>query len=108
MPCLEHCLLCDQEQETINHLLVSCPLARQYWYSLLCQVGLQQFAPQATDVVFDDWWDRLWHAAPEQQKKGLNSLVVLGAWVLWTHHNFCVFDGAAPSIARALNATSEE
>ena len=100
--------MCDQEQETINHLLVSCPFARQYWYSLLCQVGLQQFAPQATDVVFDDWWDRLWHAAPEQQKKGLNSLVVLGAWVLWTHRNSCVFDGAAPSIARALNATSEE
>ena len=59
-------------------------------------------------MVFDDWWDILWHAALEQQKKGLNSLVVLGAWVLWTHRNSCVFDGAAPSIARALNATSEE
>ena len=59
-------------------------------------------------MVFDDWWDRLWHAAPEQQKKGLNSLVVLGAWVLWTHCRSCVFDGAAPSIARALNISSEE
>jgi nuclear pore complex protein Nup210 len=59
-------------------------------------------------MVFDDWWDRLWHAAPEQQKKGLNSLVVLGAWVLWTHHNSCVFYGAAPSIARVLNVSSEE
>jgi len=69
LPCPKRCLLCDQEQETINHLLVSCPFARQYLYSLLCQVGLQQFAPQATDVVFDDWWDRLRHTAPEQQKK---------------------------------------
>jgi nuclear pore complex protein Nup210 len=59
-------------------------------------------------MVFDDWWDRSWHAALEQQKKGLNSLVVLGAWVLWTHHNFCVFDGAAPSITRALIVNSEE
>ncbi|XP_066342200.1 uncharacterized protein [Miscanthus floridulus] len=72
------------------------------------EVGLQQFAPQATDVVFDDWWDRLWHAALEQQMKGLNSLVVLGALVLWTHRNSCVFDGATPSIARALNVTSDE
>ena len=50
----------------------------------------------------------MWHVVSEQQKKCLNSLVVLGAWVLWTHRNSCVFDGAAPSIARALNATSEE
>jgi hypothetical protein len=59
-------------------------------------------------MVFDDWWDRLWRAAPEQQKKGLNSLAILGAWVLWTHCNSYVFYGAAPSIARALNVSSEE
>ena len=40
--------------------------------------------------------------------KGLNSLVVLGALVLWTHRNSCVFDEAAPNIARALSVTSEE
>lgn len=108
LPCPQCCPLCDQEHETINHLLVSCSFAWQYWYSLLCQVGLQQFAPQATDMVFDDWWDRLWHAAPEQQKRGPNSLIVLRAWVLWTHRNSCVFDRAAPSTARALNASSEE
>ena len=59
-------------------------------------------------MVFDDWWDILWHAALEQQKKGLNSLVVLGAWVLWTHRNLCVFYEADPSIARALNVSSQE
>jgi hypothetical protein len=59
-------------------------------------------------MVFDDWWDRLWRAAPEQQKKGLNSLAILGAWVLWTHRNSYVFYGVAPSIARALNVSSEE
>ena len=54
LPHPERCLLCDQEQETINHLLIPCPFARQYWYSILCHVGLQQFAPQPTDTEFDE------------------------------------------------------
>ena len=37
-----------------------------------------------------------------------NSLVVLGAWSIWTHRNACVFDGATPSISRALSATNDE
>ena len=45
---------------------------------------------------------------PNSKRKVSILIVVLGAWVLWTHRNSCVFDGAAPSIARALNATSEE
>lgn len=59
-------------------------------------------------VLFNEWWDKLWHAALEQQKKGLSSLVVLGVWVLWTQYNSCVFLWTAPSIVRALNAASEE
>jgi hypothetical protein len=29
------CVLCDQDMETINHLLVGCVFARQFWYVLL-------------------------------------------------------------------------
>jgi hypothetical protein len=29
------CVLCDQEEETINHLLLSCIFARQFWFILL-------------------------------------------------------------------------
>ena len=35
-------------------------------------------------------------------RKGMNSLIILGAWTLWTHRNKCVFDGTAPNIAGAL------
>jgi hypothetical protein len=40
--------------------------------------------------------------------QGINSLIILGAWTLWTHRNRCVFDGAAPDIARALTNAGEE
>jgi hypothetical protein len=43
-----------------------------------------------------------------QLHKGLNSLVILGAWTIWNHHNRCVFDGVPPCLARALLLASEE
>jgi hypothetical protein len=42
------------------------------------------------------------NAASDLVRKGINSLIILGAWTLWTHRNRCVFDGAAPSVAGAL------
>jgi hypothetical protein len=71
-------------------------------------VGLQALAPQPEDTIFDEWWSKAWQAAPEIQKKGLNSLVALGTWTIWTHRNSCVFDGLAPSMSRALSVTVEE
>jgi hypothetical protein len=35
LPHPQCCLLCDQEEETINHLLSSCVFARQFWFLLL-------------------------------------------------------------------------
>ncbi|GJN37197.1 hypothetical protein PR202_gb26125 [Eleusine coracana subsp. coracana] len=104
----EKCVLCDQEQETINHLLIACPFARQYRFMSLAQVGLKALAPQPTDLIFDEWWEKAWQTAPEQQKKGFNSMVALGAWILWTHRNGCVFEGLAPCMSRALTVSNDE
>ena len=41
-------------------------------------------------------------------RKGLNSIVILGAWVIWKHHNSCVFDGARPCINDLLRMFREE
>jgi hypothetical protein len=41
-------------------------------------------------------------------KKGIDSLIILGAWTLWNHQNKCVFDGCNPSISLSLRAADEE
>ena len=41
-------------------------------------------------------------------QKGLNSLIVLGAWIIWNHRNICVFDGAIPNIAETLRLAGDE
>jgi hypothetical protein len=36
----EQCPICDQEMETIDHFLVNCVFARNYWFKLLRKVNL--------------------------------------------------------------------
>jgi hypothetical protein len=32
------------------------------------------------------------------KRKGLDSLLILGAWMIWKHRNRVVFDGVTPSV----------
>jgi hypothetical protein len=41
-------------------------------------------------------------------KKGLNSLIISRAWIIWNHHNRCVFDGVRPNMVEVLTLVSEE
>jgi hypothetical protein len=41
-------------------------------------------------------------------RKGLDSLIILGAWTLWKHRNKCVFYGCNPSVTMSLRAANEE
>jgi hypothetical protein len=102
LPHPEQCPLCDQEDENIDHILVSCVFSRQFWYLLLRQVGLHVLAPQPTESSFDEWWERAGMTTSGLNKRGLNSLIVLGAWTIWKHRNRCVFDGINPNMAEVL------
>jgi hypothetical protein len=54
-----------------------------------------------------EWWRRTNELPLGLIKKGLNSLVILGAWTLWKHQNHCVFDATAPNLAAAIAQTEE-
>ena len=76
----DHCPLCDQEDETIQHILTSCVFAREIWFRVLSLVGLQQLTPSQDDLVFQEWWRLALTRVLEQQQKGFNSSVILVAW----------------------------
>jgi len=43
-----------------------------------------------------------------QVQKGVNSVVILGAWNLWNQRNRCVFDGADPDLSNIISNTKED
>jgi hypothetical protein len=54
LPYPTSCPLCDQEEETIHHLLVSCVFARQFWFYFLQRAGLAALAPGFDEISFDN------------------------------------------------------
>jgi hypothetical protein len=83
-------LLCDQAPETINHLLVDCVFAKQFWSELLKLSGLQNLGPQQGVLSFKSWCRSSSLAVTGQAKKSFNSIVILGAWIIWKHRNRCI------------------
>jgi hypothetical protein len=52
------CPLCDQG-ETINHLLITCVFAQQFWSLLLQWVCVTGVSPQPHETTFNEWWRRV-------------------------------------------------
>lgn len=105
----DQCSLCDQEDKTVQHLLVSCVFSRDIWYQVLSLVGLQRFTPRHNDEVFQNWWRTVETRVPKQQRAGFNSLVILlVAWWMWKHRNACVFYGTSPSTQRTIQDIKDE
>jgi hypothetical protein len=52
----EKCPLCDQEEETMYHLLISCVFSRQFWFRFIQKATLQNLSPQMDDPSFLEWW----------------------------------------------------
>jgi hypothetical protein len=71
----------------MDHLLVNCVFSRQFWFNFLHQVQLQDLTPQSDSNSFLEWWRKLSNQVTGPVKKGLNSIIILGAWTIWKHRN---------------------
>jgi len=70
---------------------------------MLSKVGLSVLGPQAADTSFEDWWIKIDKLAPTVFRKGINSLIILGAWMIWKQRNDCVFNGGVAKRAENPN-----
>jgi hypothetical protein len=64
--------------------------------------------PQPDDSVWDDWWEKVEAATTGDVRKGLNSIVILGAWSIWKHWNDCVFNGVVRNINTTLSLARDD
>lgn len=108
LPHPDRCLLCDQELEDIDHLLLRCSFSRQIWHQCLRWASKQQLAPSSDDLKFSVWWRRAAMRVDRESRKGINTLVQLVTWCSWKHQNRCLFDGASPSVQQLLEQIRKE
>jgi hypothetical protein len=74
----DDCVLCAQEVETLDHLLVG---SVETWFRILWYFALQDLTPQV-ELPFFDWWLGTRKRFQKLQHKGFDSLAILVAWSL--------------------------
>jgi hypothetical protein len=80
------CVLCDQHQETIQHLIIGCVFAWEVWFTLLRKTGRQQLVLGA-DSPLVDWWLASRKRIIKEERRGFDTFVLLITWSLWRERN---------------------
>ena len=80
--------------------------AREVWYRLFSRFGLLNLTPRPTDRVYK--WCSALVSTGKEKRKGFNSLVILGAWVLWDQQNNILFNNSSPSVQHLLQVVDNE
>ncbi|KAF8670591.1 hypothetical protein HU200_050618 [Digitaria exilis] len=64
--------------------------------------------PSTQDTILTTWWLNESSTVPKDKRKGFNSVVILGAWLLWKQRNSCVFEGANPTVNGLVKMFEDE
>jgi len=67
------CPICDQAEETIQHILVSC-----VYTSFFHKLSMAALTPLIHATRFFRWWGNTIRNTPKEIRKGLNSLNCFG------------------------------
>jgi hypothetical protein len=69
---------------------------------------MHSLVPKPGTRSFLEWWEEASKIVTGLTKKGLDSLIILGAWSVWKHRNRCVFYNDSPSLSLILRQVDEE
>jgi hypothetical protein len=81
----------------VQHILVSCVVARQVWFNVFALLNLGDCIPSQEERNFVGLAKSNKNVKKEF-KKGVSSLIILVAWMIWKHRNSCVFEGLSPLV----------
>ncbi|CAL5041675.1 unnamed protein product [Urochloa decumbens] len=101
-----NCLLCDQELETIEHILVRCSYAQQIWWLILQHLGFVVLIPGNGSI--QEWWHQLRNQLLSHKRKGFDSLFALITWQLWKERNARLFRDAVSTPLQLLGRIKRE
>ena len=95
------CEVCNEQDETSEHIMGGCSIGRHFWE----KIGLNSLAGMAMDSI------HTFSPPTGVPKEGFSALVALSCWQLWKTRNAAVFRNERQSITQVLaacKATAEE
>ena len=75
---------------------------------LFAPIGLDGSVPRQNEGNFATGCARQRIKVEKEHRRGVNSLIIMGAWIIWKHRNACVFEGAAPSVTSIIREFKDE
>ncbi|XP_047075931.1 uncharacterized protein LOC124685957 [Lolium rigidum] len=85
------CYVCLQEEDTAEHLLMQCVLAREVWHKCRVLLGLQFEAP-LRDSTVQQWWSVERGKFRDKERHWFDSLVCTAGHALWKNRNAWCFN----------------
>ena len=101
------CVICDQQDETTDHLLASCVFTCEVWHRLLSRAGLEHLVP-SDDSCLVDWWQSTRSSIPKRFRRSFDSLVLLVSWMVWKERNRRTFDSITKTPSQLVALILEE
>ena len=92
IPCSTACPFCQNQEESIIHLLRDCPFALNFWK----QLGVPQIFANFLCLNLPDWFKQSCLCSNQVLANGFswNVQFPFAIWCLWRHRNNVVFDNA--------------
>jgi hypothetical protein len=90
LPNSSPCILCNQESEMVNHLLLACVYSREVWFKVLRRCGWQGLPPSMDDCLIE-WCLQSRKVIQKSRHRAFGSLFILVCWCLWCQCNERVF-----------------
>ncbi|XP_028068482.1 uncharacterized protein LOC114271065 [Camellia sinensis] len=89
------CVFCKLEDESVEHVLISCPLVWKVWAGLLQWWGVLWVVPGSMECLLQ-WWAR--NNFSKAERRIWNAIPLLALWSIWNHRNDCLFNNVQPDI----------
>jgi len=100
------CIFCDQEPETLDHIILGCCFSREVWLICLSRVHINLDGYGGARAM--EWWIGNRKLVPKFFRRGFDSFVLLLGWSLWKERNHRTFQAGATSPPRLAMLIKEE
>ena len=92
------CCMCKNTNETVNHLLLHCLIARQIWGFVFQFVGINWVLPSHVSKVLGGWWNWL-----GRRCSGVWNLIPSCLmWTIWRERNKRTFENQETLVAKII------